>query len=52
MYREEAPRSELLGSRRWLSEGEGQAAAHSLVKNSGSLNRAPVPHYIGVLVDF
>jgi hypothetical protein len=30
-YREEMSRSELLGSQRWLGEGEGQVAAHLLV---------------------
>jgi hypothetical protein len=29
-YREEAPRTELLGSRRWLGEGERRAAAAGL----------------------
>jgi hypothetical protein len=32
-YREEAPRTELLGSRRWLCEGERRATAHFLVAN-------------------
>jgi hypothetical protein len=32
-YMEEAPRSELLGSRWWLGEGEGSAVAHLLVSN-------------------
>jgi hypothetical protein len=31
MYREEAPRSGLLGSRRRLGEGEGREAARLLV---------------------
>jgi hypothetical protein len=33
MYKEEAPRSELLGSRWWLGEGEGRATARLLVAN-------------------
>jgi hypothetical protein len=32
-YREEAPRTELLGSRRRLGEGERRAATHLLVAN-------------------
>jgi hypothetical protein len=32
-YREEAPCSELLGSRRWLGKGKGRAAARLLVVN-------------------
>jgi hypothetical protein len=33
MYREEALRTELLGSRRWLSEGERRATTCFLVAN-------------------
>ena len=32
-YSEEAPRSELLGSRRWPGEGEGRATASLLMSN-------------------
>jgi hypothetical protein len=32
-YREEVPRTELLGSRRWLREGERRATARLLVAN-------------------
>jgi hypothetical protein len=49
---EEALHTELLGSQRWVGKGERLATAHLLVANLGSLNCAPAPHYIGVLMGF
>jgi hypothetical protein len=41
-YMEEALRTELLGSQRWVGKGERLATAHLLVANQGSLT-APLP---------